>query len=252
MAKSPSVINGHEVAEWVQRFRMTKPHVHCITNSVAQHFTANVLLAAGATPSMTIAAEEVGDFVRMADALLINLGTMDAQRTVAVNSAIAVATDENKAWVLDPVFVQASPIRLQLAQLLLQYGPTLIRCNETEYSALFGTAADPIISREGTLIALTGKQDRIVAEAGTCTVMNGSALMDRVTAMGCALTALMVGFLSLKEDELAAATAAVSFFGLAGEYAERASNGPGTFVPHFLDALANLDGKAIAEGVRLS
>ena len=35
----------------LQRFRMTKPHVHCITNSVAQHFTANVLLAAGATPS---------------------------------------------------------------------------------------------------------------------------------------------------------------------------------------------------------
>ena len=54
------------------------PRVHCITNAVAQNFTANMLLAAGAVPSMTIAPKEVGRFAARADALLVNLGTFDA------------------------------------------------------------------------------------------------------------------------------------------------------------------------------
>ena len=38
------------------RLRARRPRVHCITNSVAQTFTANVLLAVGCVPSMTIRA----------------------------------------------------------------------------------------------------------------------------------------------------------------------------------------------------
>ncbi len=60
--------------------RERSPRVHCVTNAVAQTFTANVLLAAGAIPSMTISADEIGAFVARADALLINLGTFDAER----------------------------------------------------------------------------------------------------------------------------------------------------------------------------
>ena len=39
------------------RLRTCGPRVHCITNAVAQNFTANVLLAAGCVPSMTLSAE---------------------------------------------------------------------------------------------------------------------------------------------------------------------------------------------------
>ena len=47
-------------ADILERLRERRPRVHCITNAVAQNFTANMLLAAGAMPSMTIAPEEVG------------------------------------------------------------------------------------------------------------------------------------------------------------------------------------------------
>ena len=50
-------------ADILERLRERRPRVHCITNAVAQHFTANVLLAAGAIPSMTISADEIGAFV---------------------------------------------------------------------------------------------------------------------------------------------------------------------------------------------
>src|ERR1700757_199096 len=67
-------------ADVIERVRAHSPRVHCITNAVAQNFTANILLAAGARPSMTISPEEIGSFVASADALLVNLGTFDAAR----------------------------------------------------------------------------------------------------------------------------------------------------------------------------
>jgi len=50
-------------ADILDRLRQRRPRVHCITNAVAQNFTANMLLAAGAVPSMTIAPKEIRAFV---------------------------------------------------------------------------------------------------------------------------------------------------------------------------------------------
>src|ERR1700745_2876488 len=98
-------------ADVLERVRAHSPRVHCITNAVAQNFTANVLLAAGARPSMTISPDEVGSFVASADALLVNLGTFDAARREATNTAIQVAAQESLPWVLDPVLIDRSQPR---------------------------------------------------------------------------------------------------------------------------------------------
>src|SRR5436309_10474738 len=88
-------------ADVLARLRARNPRVHCITNAVAQSFTANVLLAAGAIPSMTLSAEEIGAFVARADALLVNLGTFDPERRAATATALEVASEEGVPWVLD-------------------------------------------------------------------------------------------------------------------------------------------------------
>ena len=252
-SKSP---NGMDMANCVANVRAARPHVHCITNSVAQHFTANVLLAAGLTPSMTIAADEVASFVKMADALLINLGTMDAERARAIDLALDAAGEAEKPWALDPVFVQASPARLNLARQLLNRGPTIVRCNAGEGAALFGDdfAADlnQCASRAGTIIALTGKTDVIADANRLITLSNGARTMDRITAMGCALNALMAGFAAVEPDPLLAASSAIALFTIAGERSETQSAGPGTFVPVFLDALARLGEETLANKVNLS
>src|SRR5579864_9580269 len=90
-------------ADVLARIRSRAPRVHCITNSVAQAYTANMLLAAGAIPSMTISPEEIAPFVAGADALLVNLGTFDRGRREAVEIAVAAASQGGKRWVLDPV-----------------------------------------------------------------------------------------------------------------------------------------------------
>src|SRR6266571_2727807 len=106
-------------AEILERIRARRPRVHCITNAVAQAFTANMLLAVGAVPSMTIAQKEVRAFAARADALLINLGTFDPERHKASLAAIAVANKQGIPWVLDPVFIDRSKPRAAFAKTLM-------------------------------------------------------------------------------------------------------------------------------------
>ena len=54
-------------AENLARLRAEKPLVHNITNFVVMNYTANVLLAAGASPVMAHADNEVEEMVALAD-----------------------------------------------------------------------------------------------------------------------------------------------------------------------------------------
>jgi len=90
-------------ADLLDRLRERQPRIHCITNAVAQNFTANALLAAGAIPSMTISPDEVAAFAARSDGLLVNLGTFDAERKTAAETAVAIANRLERPWVLDPV-----------------------------------------------------------------------------------------------------------------------------------------------------
>ncbi len=108
------------VTDILARIRDRAPRVHCITNNVAQHYTASMLLAAGAVPSMTIAAEEVVSFVASADALLVNLGTLDAERRGAIDAALGAAAAARMPWVLDPVFIDVTPTRAHFARKLVE------------------------------------------------------------------------------------------------------------------------------------
>src|ERR1043166_933300 len=149
----------------LMRLRARSPRVHCITNAVAQTFTANTLLAAGAVPSMTLSADEIGAFVARADALLINLGTFDAERRDATAAALEVAGEEGVPWVLDPVFIDRSEPRAAYARSLITQKPRAIRLNSAEFTALSGAEPDDeALARYAletlAVVALTGTVDR--------------------------------------------------------------------------------------------
>src|ERR1044071_6224164 len=129
-------------ADVLERIREKRPRVHCITNAVAQNFTANMLLAAGGVAPVTIAQKEVRAFAARADAVLVNLGTFDAERQKASLAAIAVANKRGIPWVLDPVFVDRSPPRAAFARTLLGKKPHAIRLNAAEFAALSGGNTD--------------------------------------------------------------------------------------------------------------
>jgi hydroxyethylthiazole kinase len=225
--------------------RGKNPQVHCLTNSVVRAFTANVLLAVGAVPSMSHDAAEVGTFVATADALLVNLGTLDPAMRVAMMTALGVAETRSLPWVLDPVFSDRSARRAAFATELLMHQPAALRLNEAEAAAL-GTGYMDAARLDGKIVALSGEIDLIAGPSETCEIDLGDPLMTQVTGMGCALGAVIAAFIAVYDDRFDAVCGAVHVFGAAGSLAGSRAAGPGSFVPAFLDALFTLDAKAFA------
>lgn len=240
-------------ADLLERLRERQPRIHCITNAVAQNFTANVLLAVGAIPSMTISPDEVSAFAARADALLVNLGTFDMERQTAAETAIAQANRLERPWVLDPVLIDRSPPRADFARTLTARSPSAIRLNAAEFEALDGTSSIEVYAeRRGTVLGLTGAVDLVTDGKTMIRIRNGHPLMARVTAMGCAEGGLIAALLAVEPDRLAAMVSALLIFAIAGEIAGVGANGPGSFSVQFLDALSNLDRAAIRARAKVS
>ena len=238
------------------RIRERAPRVHCITNTVAQQYTANMLLAAGAVPSMTLSPQEIGAFVAGADALLVNLGTFDAERRSAVEAALSVAAANGKPWLLDPVFIERSPARAEFARGLLGRKPSVVRLNQAEFAALSdndpaGDAPARLAKSHGAIVALTGHVDIVADGARRVTIANGDPLMGQVTAMGCAGSALVCAALAVERDPWLATIAALTAFGIAGEVAARDADGPGSFAVGIIDALHGLDNATLRAHVKV-
>ncbi|UPO77063.1 hydroxyethylthiazole kinase [Arthrobacter sp. Helios] len=258
------------VSTLLSRVRSEPPLVQCLTNTVVTNFTANVLLALGAAPAMTDIPGEAGPFARIASGVLINLGTPHAEQRTAMLEAANAANDAGTPWVLDPVAVGSLPVRTALAADLLELRPTAIRANASEIMALAGLgaggrgvdatdnaedalpAATLLAQKYGTIVAVSGPTDVVTNGTSTLRISNGDALLTRVTGGGCALGVVTAAFLSVADDggadisgRLAAVAAATAVYTLAAELAAAQSAGPGSFVPAFLDSLADLTGESI-------
>ena len=108
--------------------RTHRPLVHCMTNAVVMNFTANGLLSVGASPIMADAMEEVSDIVQIADALLINIGTLNARTVASMNLAIEIAAEKNIPIVLDPVGAGATRMKLTQTNVRKAAGMEHIQC----------------------------------------------------------------------------------------------------------------------------
>ena len=244
--RSPQRALPEITADIVERLRQRRPRVHCITNPVAQTFTANVLLALGAAPSMTVSPKEVVPFARRCDALLVNLGMFDVERQKAALAVIPVVSKARKPWVLDPVYIDSSAPRAAFAKRLVAKRPTALRLNEHELAALGGSAKDLAgftrhAAKMHTVIGLTGERDFVSDGTRLSSIANGDPLMAKVTAMGCAGSAVVAACLAVENDPWIATTAALVMFGVAGEVAAKRARGPGSFAVEIIDALHALN-----------
>ncbi len=224
--------------------RQRRPRVHCLMNTVVQKFVADGLSALGAIPSMTSSTEEVEAFARRADALVVNLGTLNDERRTAIRLASAVARDAPKPWIVDPVHCDYSPSRLAFARELIASGPSVVRGNASEM--------DIIGEANGVLKIKTGPVDELTLGRLATRVENGAPLMAQVTGTGCLSGALIAAFMAVEPDRLKAATGALLTSGVAAEIAARRSSGPGTFEVAFRDALASLRPEDIIANARIS
>ncbi|MDR0250056.1 MAG: hydroxyethylthiazole kinase, partial [Burkholderiales bacterium] len=75
------------VRHW-QRVQTAVPLTLCMTNDVVTNWTANVLLAAGASPAMLSDPSESEALAAVASALLINVGTLHVAQAQAMSKAV--------------------------------------------------------------------------------------------------------------------------------------------------------------------
>lgn len=263
----------HAAASWanLQAIRQEAPLIHNIANFVSMDVVANCLLALGASPAMVHAEEEVEDFVGIARALVINIGTLSPPWVAAMQRAARRAGEIGRPWVLDPVGCGATPYRTRAAAQLLELRPSAIRGNASELLALAGAARGPtkgvdsthgseeaseaaadLARRAGSVVAVTGAVDRITDGERWLSVSNGDARMTKVTALGCSASAVLGAFLAVEPDPLLAAARGLGVFGLAGERAAAKAQGPGSLRWQLLDELAGLDEARLREGVRIA
>jgi hydroxyethylthiazole kinase len=252
--------------------RDRRPLVHQITNYVVMNETANATLALGALPVMAHAREEVEEMVRLAGALVINIGTLSPHWVEAMVVAGAAANSAGIPVVLDPVGAGATTYRTETARRLLdEVDVAVLRGNAGEVATLVGVDAEVrgvesvaagsdaaalarTAAKQLTLVAsVTGKVDHVSDGDRVIAIANGHELLSAVTGTGCMSSAISGCFLAAKPDApLEAAAEALAAFGVAGEDAARGAHGPGSFHVNLYDALAALDPQTLDGHARIS
>lgn len=261
---------AQKAVENLKTIREKKPLIHNITNYVVMNYTANALLACGASPVMAHAREEVEDMVSFAGALVLNIGTLTPDWVDSMLIAGRRANKLNTPIILDPVGSGATRLRTESSKRLIRdLKISVIRGNASEIlslsdeesrtrgvDAIHGVdeAADAalILAKElGTTLVITGEVDLITDGNRTCRVLNGHQLMSFVTGTGCTATAMIGAFLAVDNDPVEAAATALAFFGLAGEKAAKNAQAPGTFQIALLDALFTITPEELETGARI-
>lgn len=264
----------------IEAVRKNAPLVHNITNFVVMQVTANSLLAAGASPLMAHAPEELEDLLNIASALVLNIGTLSKEWINSMAQAGAYAHSKKIPVVLDPVGAGASRFRTQSAHHLVEStNPDIVRGNASEImalaSAVCGTSAarskgvDSLNTADealqsavnlaqsvGCVVSVSGERDCITDGKTFVRVHGGTPMMTLVTGLGCSATALTgayaAGALASGNTILVGAVTAMAVMAEAGDRALIGCKGPGSFLPAFLDALYTLDPEAVARHIHLA
>jgi hydroxyethylthiazole kinase len=271
----PQSITPAQLWSDVLAVRSQRPLVHSITNFVVMNLNANVLLAVGASPVMAHAHEEVADMAAIAQALVLNIGTLEPYWIDSMCQAMAVASKRGIKTVLDPVGAGATSYRNQsLEQILNTAMPSVIRGNASEIMSVAGTAATTrgvdssaavadslqpardLATRTGGVVCVSGEVDHVIDASGRhASLSNGHEWMTRITGVGCSATALIGAFCAVQPDAWRATVSAMAYLGVVGEVAaqqvQSRAQGVGSMQVAMLDQLQLLDEASFLQTLKL-
>lgn len=252
-------------AELGRRVRAVRPLVHCITNTVTICDCANILLAAGASPTMAHHSEEVSEIQAGCRALVCNFGAMDDFE--AMKNAGRTATELGHPIVVDPVGCGGSTFRRKRFFELAEHARiSLVRGNASEIMALckdaqtvtgvdgnpdlilaerdnVKAAAMELAKRLSCMVIASGAVDLVTDGDQMIEITAGDPMMTRITGSGCMSSVLLGAYLAT-ENSLESAAAACTAMGLCGERAAERTReehrGTMTFHLHLIDEMSML------------
>jgi hydroxyethylthiazole kinase len=223
--------------------------VHHITNVVTVGDCANAVLLLGGLPVMANSPNEAAQMVSLAQALVLNIGTLHEEQIEAMLLAGRRANELGTPIVLDPVGAGATEYRTTTAKRLLeQLNITVVRGNAGEIATLAGVQAEvrgvesgevddilrPARSLSETyqcVVAVTGERDLVLRGEQHTWIGGGSPRMKTFVGSGCVATSVIGCFLgACPEDPFQATAAALTCYRKAAERAAaREPSGPLSF-----------------------
>jgi hydroxyethylthiazole kinase len=255
-----------QLVKTLENVRKINPLVHNITNVVVTNFTANGLLALGASPVMAYAKEEVADMAKIAGALVLNIGTLSPDEIEAMIIAGKSANEHGVPVVFDPVGAGATPYRTETSRRIVkEVKISILRGNAAEVANVIGEEwtikgvdagegngntlelAQITAKRLNTVVVITGKDDVITDGETTYIVHNGHPILTKVTGTGCLLSSIIGAFAAVERNLLLASVSALATYGVTAEIAAKqtAEEGPGSFQIQLLNQLAKITSEEI-------
>lgn len=274
MRKNSEILE--QIASVMADVRKAKPLVQCITNRVTINDCANIILAAGGSPTMAEDLREVEEIVRTAQGLVLNIGIVGESLVESMLKAGKCAKAAGIPVIFDPVGVGASTLRQDISErILAEVDPDIIRGNMSEIKSLAGVAnkgkgvdaaAEDVVTEENAenfgmivknlaaahqaVVCATGAIDIISDGKEVYYIKNGDAMLCDVTGTGCMLSALC-GAMCGTGELLVGTIAATVMVGLAGElaheYVYAHNDGIGTFHVKFLDYIYTMNAETVRE-----
>ena len=254
-------------AALLDRVRKNKPLVHHITNYVTVNDCANITLAIGASPVMADALDEAADIAAIAQAVVLNMGTLNERTIPSMIAAGKAANAKGIPVVFDPVGAGASKLRNDTAAAVISAVKlAVIRGNISEIRFVAGLSsrtkgvdasdsdiagandagqtAKALAQKLGCVVVISGAVDTISDGKKNALIENGHPMLGNLTGTGCMCSSLIGSFCGAAPDEpFAAAVAAMLSMGIAGElaYQNAGQLGNGSFRIALHDAISRMD-----------
>ena len=282
-----NVLNAFENA--VKNVKENAPLTFCITNFVTVTDCANAALAIGASPIMSNGAEEGGEIVNIASALVINIGTLSKSQNELMRNSANQAKEIGKPIIFDPVGAGVSGLRNDMTKEIVENYPlALVRGNMSEIKAItqlinldlnetkdaagkgVDVAESDIISKDtleanalivkelakelNTVVIASGPIDIISNGEKTFGLDNGDEMMPLITGSGCMLTTIIGSYVGAN-DALIGGITACTLMTVAGEnaadYVRENNLGTGSFRTLLIDNLYKLTAEDLVERANL-
>ena len=282
-----NVLNAFENA--VKNVKENAPLTFCITNFVTVTDCANAALAIGASPIMSNGAEEGGEIVNIASALVINIGTLSKSQNELMRNSANQAKEIGKPIIFDPVGAGVSGLRNDMTKEIVENYPlALVRGNMSEIKAItqlinldlnetkdaagkgVDVAESDIISKDSlkanalivkelakelnTVVIASGPIDIISDGEKTFGLDNGDEMMPLITGSGCMLTTIIGSYVGAN-DALTGGITACTLMTVAGEnaadYVRENNLGTGSFRTLLIDNLYKLTAEDLVERANL-
>ncbi len=229
----------------LEKIQEKQPLILNLANFVTPQRVADAISFAGGSPLMTAEISESETLVEIADAVVVNIGTISEKDYPLFLTICQLANQKHKPLILDPVAVNV-PFRANFVKRLMQEVKfDIIRDKESLNKGIDALESNLEVEharvaaqKTGAVIIQTGKVDVISNGFEELFVETDSPLFKINVGCGDMLSAIVGTFAAVSDDLFKAAYEATEFFGESGVKAtEQVENLPGNFVNRFLDKI---------------